>query len=478
VILFYKSRQIGKRLETIVRERTAELERQTMLAEFASRAKSDFFVRMSNEIRSPMNAIIGMSESILRESTSPIVRENAAGVKRTGTGLLSLIDDIPSMGGMNDRAFAHDENTKKTESASKQDDGGMSVRSKTPEPYAAWDVDTAVVPVSKDREHLFVINPVSFPQWEDMDKVIGEIRNCFAASGERHSIHVSRFPRDAIRTIREYLRATSAGTVVRIYAVGGDGILFDCLNGVVGFKNAELAIVPYGNSNDFLRAFGEGKRELFQNIAAQAVSPTIPTDIIFCGNNYALNTCTIGMEAYTVHKAVELNARYKNLSGRLPRLTGRFLYNFMFWLGGVISAMSPSITNRRYSVWMDGEEFAGNYATINIANGPCYGGDKCAAIAAVPDDGLLDVMFLKSASRFQIVRVGTRYIYGKYSLFPDYVSYRRAAEIAVRSDRPMVLQLDGELIFDTNIRIKIIPKAVRIVAVNGSPYERRATLNA
>jgi diacylglycerol kinase family enzyme len=153
------------------------------------------------------------------------------------------------------------------------------------------------------------------------------------------------------------------------------------------------------------------------------------------------------------------------------------MYDFTFWAGGVISSMSPSITNRRYSIRIDGEEFTGNYATLNIANGPCYGGDKCAAIAAVPDDGLLDVMFLKSASRARIVRVGTRYIYGKYRLFPNDVSYRRATEIAVRSDRPMVLQLDGELIFDTNIRIRIIPKAVGVVAVNGSRYERRATLD-
>jgi YegS/Rv2252/BmrU family lipid kinase len=331
--------------------------------------------------------------------------------------------------------------------------------------------------MNNGRQHFFIINPVSFPQREDMDKVTAEIRDYFAVSEEKHIIHVSRFPRDAIRTIREYLRITDPETIVRVYAVGGDGILFDCLNGVVGFKNAELATVPYGNSNDFLRAFGEGKRELFQNIAAQAVSPSIPTDIIFCGNNYALNTCTIGMEAYTIHRAVALNTQYKNVWRRLPRRMRKFMYDFMFWVGGVISSMSPSITNRRYSVWMDGKEFPGNYATINIANGPCYGGDKCAAIAAVPDDGLLDVMLFKSAGRFQIVRVGTRYIYGKYRLFPNFVSYGQAAEIAVRSDGPMVLQLDGELLFDTNIRVKIIPKAVSIVAVNGSRYERRATLN-
>jgi YegS/Rv2252/BmrU family lipid kinase len=477
VVLFYKSRQAGKKLETIVRERTAELERQTMLAESAYRAKSDFLVKMSHEINAPMNAIIGMSEFILREKASPTVRENAANIKKTGTNLLSLVNGIHGIEDIGAYASSRDEKRRIAEAAPAPYAGGPPVRFESKTLGAAREASAGDGLAPKYREHLFIVNPVSFPQWEDMDNIIDEIRECFAASGERHSIHVSRFPRDAIRTIREYMNGADAKAAVRVYAVGGDGILFDCLNGVVGFKNAELAVVPYGNSNDFVRAFGEGKQELFQNIAAQAASGTIPTDIIFCGNNYALNTCTIGMEAYTLHKAVGLNARYKNLWGRLPRRAGKFLYDFMFWLGGVISAMSPSITNRRYSVWMDGEEFSGSYTTVNIANGPCYGGDKCAAIAAVPDDGLLDVMFFKSASRRRIVRVGTRYIYGKYRLFPNDVSYRRAAEISVRSDKAMVLQLDGELLFDTNIRIRIIPKAVNIVAVNGLRYERRATLD-
>jgi signal transduction histidine kinase/CheY-like chemotaxis protein len=81
-------------LETAVHERTQELEKQTAIAESASRAKSDFLAKMSHEIRTPMNAIIGMSELILREKTSPQVQEYAAGVKQSGVNLLSIINDI------------------------------------------------------------------------------------------------------------------------------------------------------------------------------------------------------------------------------------------------------------------------------------------------------------------------------------------------------------------------------------------------
>jgi diacylglycerol kinase family enzyme len=135
--------------------------------------------------------------------------------------------------------------------------------------------------------------------------------------------------------------------------------------------------------------------------------------------------------------------------------------------------MSRSITDQKYSILIDGDAFDGAYTTINIANGPCYGGDKCAAISAVPNDGLLDVLLFKSTNYFNIVRVGTRYIYGGYRNFSKYISYRRAKEISVCSEKPMVLQLDGEIFFDTNITVKVIPAGVRIVAVNGIDYVRR-----
>ncbi|MDR1471121.1 MAG: response regulator [Synergistaceae bacterium] len=68
--------------------------RKAALAQENNRAKSRFLARMSHEIRSPMNAIIGMSELAAREYGHPECRGYIAEIRRAGTNLLSIINDI------------------------------------------------------------------------------------------------------------------------------------------------------------------------------------------------------------------------------------------------------------------------------------------------------------------------------------------------------------------------------------------------
>ncbi len=59
-----------------------------------SSAQSLFFSSVSHEIRTPINAVLGMDEMILRESKEDSTIEYARNIKTAGTTLLSLINDI------------------------------------------------------------------------------------------------------------------------------------------------------------------------------------------------------------------------------------------------------------------------------------------------------------------------------------------------------------------------------------------------
>ena len=321
-------------------------------------------------------------------------------------------------------------------------------------------------------KHLFVINPRSFPARQAQEKVIAEIRDCFVDQNTDYSVHISRYPRDAIGYIRKWVAAMGNEGPVRVYAVGGDGILFDCLNGIVGLPDAELAAVPYGNGNDMIRAFGEHKQTLFRDIRLQASSEAIPADIIYCGTNYAFNFCTIGMESDAIMNSIKL---YSGIAGKVrkfPRLNF-LLYTLIFYVGGMKAVFNKKVLNQYYTITIDGEDFSGVCGSINIANGPCYGGDKNPVITAVPDDGVLDALFFKCGNSLKAMIHILPYVQGKFRRFPGEFVWKRLRKIEIRSADPLLVDLDGEVFFDTNIKIEIIPRGVKLVAPGGIGFIRR-----
>ena len=82
-------------LENRVEQRTAELVIEKKKVEIANQAKSSFIANMSHELRSPLNAVIGFSQLILRTKNLPKEQyENAGIIQRSGEYLLTLINNI------------------------------------------------------------------------------------------------------------------------------------------------------------------------------------------------------------------------------------------------------------------------------------------------------------------------------------------------------------------------------------------------
>ena len=84
-------------LERLVDERTAELVRARDRAEAANRAKNAFLINASHELRTPMNAVVGLTELALEEATSPAQRDRLRTVAYGARQLLTVISDVCEM---------------------------------------------------------------------------------------------------------------------------------------------------------------------------------------------------------------------------------------------------------------------------------------------------------------------------------------------------------------------------------------------
>jgi diacylglycerol kinase family enzyme len=311
-------------------------------------------------------------------------------------------------------------------------------------------------------KHVFVFDPKSFfsQQWK-MDGILDHIGQFFRTQEKPDfSIQFSRYRRDAILLIQQEAEKAKPGDIVRIYAIGGEEILYDCVNGVAHFPNMQLAVVPYGESCDFLNLFGKNKAEAFRDLPSLIQSDALPTDLIKWGVNFALNSCYIGLNS-------AMAAKLREMKTKLGKGSFAVFSKIASFLNYAVTAMDREIASQEYTVSIDDKDFSGHYSLIHIANGPYHTGKMTGVTNAVPDDGLLDVALIKSADPLKTMWSMGRYAKGKR---PSNSIVMQAKKITVRSEKQMWVQMDNEYFRDTNISINIIPQATQIVAVDNLTY--------
>lgn len=69
-------------------------EEERQLALISNKSKTEFLIDMSQEIRGPINSMLGMNELILKEEKDERIKEYALGIRRTGYVLQNMMDDL------------------------------------------------------------------------------------------------------------------------------------------------------------------------------------------------------------------------------------------------------------------------------------------------------------------------------------------------------------------------------------------------
>lgn len=236
-----------------------------------------------------------------------------------------------------------------------------------------------------------------------------------------------------------------------VAAAGGDGTVNQVLNALVRQGGrAALGVVPLGTGNDLVRtlALGPDPRDALAQLSLARIERL---DLIRVRYD---DTVLYGINAATGGFGGEVSA---SISSELKATFGPLAYVI-----GAVSALS-ALDDYGIACGLDGAAIAPTDAVaVVVANGRTIAGGKRIAPLANPQDGLLDVILINSASLVELADVGARLVAGNL-LGSRFVTHHRARSICLRGDTDMRFNVDGELISGSSVSIDVLPRAMPVV---------------
>ena len=300
-------------------------------------------------------------------------------------------------------------------------------------------------------KHIFVINPAA-GQGKSLDFIKAKIETVAKKYELDYEVYITEKKGDGIEYVEE--RAKS-GEELRFYACGGDGTLYDVVNGAYGYKHVQVAVVPLGSGNDFIRLFGT--QEEFLVLEDQIEGVPVEFDLIKCGNEIAINQCSMGMDA----EVCAMQGKIK----KFPLVTGEGAYYI-----GCLYAIMRKFHNKFTITIDDNEVISKDCLFCFCGNSRWYGGGFMAAPHAQPDDGLLDFVIVEAnISRAKLVTLLNKYKRGEH-LDWDITTFKRGKKLTIHSDSPAAVNVDGECKFITDTSFELIEKGMTFVVPRKSKF--------
>ncbi len=139
--------------------------------------------------------------------------------------------------------------------------------------------------------HIFVINPKAGR--EDIGKKLIEDLHSYDGKID-YETYITKSKGDAQVFVKEYLASHDDKETYRFYACGGDGTLYDVVNGAYGHPNAQIACFASGSGNDFIKNFHDDTR--FRNLDKEINGTPTKIDLLKIGDRYCINITNYGFD--------------------------------------------------------------------------------------------------------------------------------------------------------------------------------------
>ena len=240
-------------------------------------------------------------------------------------------------------------------------------------------------------KHVFIINPNAGRKGK-LENFCENIKTCAERLGLEYELYFTKGPKDCGKHARELCESLAEGEKLRIYGCGGDGTVNELVNGVYGFENVEIGVIPMGTGNDYIRNYGHP--DDFRDIESQLNGISRTSDLIRyrgeldgqVSEGYCANMFNIGFDC----NVVDATDRLK----QLPLINGSLAY-----LLGVAAMFIKKKGADLKIEFADGKVKDGPILLCSVANGCFCGGGIKSAPDSILDDGLMDVMIIDDVTR-------------------------------------------------------------------------------
>jgi len=258
--------------------------------------------------------------------------------------------------------------------------------------------------------------------------------------------------------------AMKAGDDIVVFSCGGDGTANEIANGIYGYDNAILGLVPVGSGNDIVRELVRGNRYYKDYLNLDLLMKGTPRDIDVMKITWtegdeektriAVNSINIGFDGNTAVRASELKEK--------PMISGSGAY-IMAVLSTLVQKEGQSLR-----ITADGKPFyEGDLLLATAGNGGYCGGGIRSCPFALMDDGKIELMAIKDMSRISFVSKFPKFRAGRMfdiNGVEEFATYKRVKEAVFEplKGETMKYVADGEVMNTGTIKVEIDPKALPI----------------
>jgi YegS/Rv2252/BmrU family lipid kinase len=263
-----------------------------------------------------------------------------------------------------------------------------------------------------------------------------------------HELDALRIPFRVERTkgledgVARALHAVEANEVPVVFS--GDGLI-GAVGGAMAGSETPMGIVPGGRGNDLARVLG------IPDDPAAAVA------VLAAGEERLIDVGEANDKRFVGIVSVGFDSEANRLANETGFLRGNLVYAY--------AAIRTLLTWKpgRFTIRVDEERYRFTGYSVSVANSRAFGGGMFIAPQAELDDGEFDVVTVGEVGKLRFVGNLPKVFKGTH-VEEDEVRVFRAPYLELTASRPFPVYADGEHLTELPAKIRILPRALRVLA--------------